>query len=53
MAAVPQDDRFVNRPRAEGRPLSALFSDLRRETSTLAHQDAELAKAELDEKVSK
>ncbi|HKY23454.1 MAG TPA: phage holin family protein [Vicinamibacterales bacterium] len=53
MAAVPQDDRFVNRPRSEGRPLSALFSDLWRESSTLAQQEAELAKAELHEKLSR
>ena len=53
MAAVPQDDRSINRPRVEGRSLSALFSDLWRESSTLVHQEAELAKAELDEKVSK
>ena len=53
MAAVPQDDRSVNRPRSEGRPLSALFGDLWRESSTLVHQEVELAKAELDEKMSK
>ena len=53
MAAVPQDDRSLNRPQSEGRSLSALFSDLWRESTTLAHQEAELAKAELDEKVSK
>ncbi len=34
------------------RGLVALFSDLWRETSTLVHEEAELAKAELSEKVS-
>src|SRR3954454_1129677 len=34
------------------RSLFALFSDLWRETSTLVHKEAELAKAELSEKVS-
>jgi hypothetical protein len=37
---------------AENRSLVALFSDLFRETSTLVHQEAQLAKAELSEKVS-
>ena len=37
---------------AENRSLIALFSDLFRETSTLVHQEAELAKAEISEKVS-
>jgi xanthine/uracil permease len=36
----------------ETRSLAALFSDLWRETSTLVHQEAELAKAEISEKVS-
>lgn len=36
----------------EGRSLAGLFSDLWRETSTLVHQEAELAKAEISEKVS-
>jgi hypothetical protein len=43
------------RPRrapGENRSLVALFSDLFRETSTLVHQEAQLAKAELSEKVS-
>jgi hypothetical protein len=35
-----------------GKPLMGLFSDLWRETSTLVHDEAELAKAELSEKVS-
>ena len=34
------------------KPLMSLFSDLWRETSTLVHDEAELAKAELSEKVS-
>ena len=36
----------------EGRSLMALFSDLLRETSTLVHDEAELAKVEISEKVS-
>ncbi len=36
----------------EGRSLIALFSDLWRETSALVHNEAELAKAEMSEKVS-
>lgn len=35
-----------------GKPLLGLFSDLWRETSTLVHDEAELAKAELSEKVA-
>jgi hypothetical protein len=37
---------------ADNRSLIALFSDLFRETSTLVHQEAQLAKAEVSEKVS-
>jgi xanthine/uracil permease len=37
---------------AAEKPLMSLFSDLWRETSTLVHDEAELAKAELSEKVS-
>lgn len=37
---------------ADNRSLIALFSDLFRETSTLVHQEAQLAKAEMSEKVS-
>lgn len=48
--ATPQAG--VARGRPEGRSLIALFSDLWRETSTLVHEEAELAKAELSEKVS-
>ena len=36
----------------EQRPLMGLFSDLWRETSTLVHDEAELIKAEMSEKVS-
>jgi xanthine/uracil permease len=42
MASVPQQDRS----------LISLFGDLWRETQTLVHQEAQLAKAELSEKVS-
>ena len=42
MASVPQQDRS----------LVGLFSDLWRETQILVHQEAQLAKAELSEKVS-
>lgn len=34
------------------RPISSLFSDLWRETTTLVHEEAELAKADLADKVS-
>jgi len=43
---TPQDDY------AQGRSLVGLFSDLWRETQTLVHQEAQLAKAELSQKVS-
>jgi xanthine/uracil permease len=43
---TPQDDY------ARGRSLIGLFSDLWRETQTLVHQEAQLAKAELSQKVS-
>lgn len=36
----------------EGRSLVGLFSDLWRETSTLVHNEAELARAEISEKLS-
>jgi putative superfamily III holin-X len=42
--------RFTTPP--ENRSLISLVADLFRETSTLVHQEAELAKAELSEKVS-
>ena len=44
--------RAETRREADGKPLLGLFSDLWRETSTLVHDEAELAKAELSEKVS-
>jgi hypothetical protein len=51
MASIPQQD-FPERAHPEGRSLLSLFSDLWRETTTLVHEEAELAKAELSEKVS-
>src|SRR5918997_1947727 len=48
----PQPGEREKRPLGENRSLIALFSDLFRETSTLVHQEAELAKAEISEKVS-
>jgi hypothetical protein len=42
--------RFTTPP--ENRSLISLVADLFRETSTLVHQEAELAKAEISEKVS-
>jgi hypothetical protein len=51
MASIPQQD-FPERGYPEGRSLRSLFSDLWRETTTLVHEEAELAKAELSEKVS-
>lgn len=42
MASIPSQERS----------LLSLFSDLWRETTTLVHEEAELAKAELSEKVS-
>lgn len=56
MASIPQQDfperDFARSDQAEGRSLLSLFSDLWRETTTLVHEEAELAKAELSEKVS-
>jgi len=48
------DTASIRGPRSpqEGRSLFALFSDLWRETSTLVHDEVELAKAEVSEKVS-
>lgn len=40
------------RPGDDGRSLAGLFSDLWRETTTLVHDEAELAKADVSEKVS-
>jgi hypothetical protein len=47
MAAYPNTES-----RPQGRSLIGLFSDLFRETSTLVHEEAQLAKAEISEKVS-
>lgn len=46
MAAIPDHSP------AQNRSLVGLFSDLFRETSTLVHEEAQLAKAEISEKVS-
>jgi hypothetical protein len=51
MASIPQQD-IPEQDYARGRSLIGLFSDLWRETQTLVHQEAELAKAEISEKVS-
>jgi xanthine/uracil permease len=51
MASIPQQD-IPGRDYAQGRSLMGLFADLWRETQTLVHQEAQLAKAELSEKVS-
>lgn len=48
----PGDFDRPRRATAENRSIISLFSDLFRETSTLVHQEAELAKAEISEKVS-
>jgi len=45
MAAYPNTQ-------SQSRSLIGLFSDLFRETSTLVHEEAQLAKAEISEKVS-
>lgn len=53
MASTSTDiENRMRNPEADGKPLMSLFSDLWRETSTLVHDEAELAKAELSEKVS-
>ena len=46
------DMQATNTRAGDGKPLMGLFSDLWRETSALVHDEAELAKAELSEKVS-
>jgi hypothetical protein len=46
------DTRIDPNAPPQNRSLISLFSDLWRETSTLVHNEAELAKAELSEKVS-
>ena len=45
------DTTAHHRP-ADGRSLAGLFSDLWRDTSTLVHEEAELAKAEIYDKAS-
>lgn len=50
MQTTTETRRETHQP--DGKPLMGLFSDLWRETSTLVHDEAELAKAELSEKVS-
>ena len=53
MASTSTDiDSPMKNPEGDARPLMSLFSDLWRETSILVHDEAELAKAELAEKVS-
>jgi len=52
MASVQQQHPSMDRRLSEDRPLSALFSDLWRETTTLVHEEVELAKAELGETMS-
>jgi hypothetical protein len=47
-----EEPQRARRVPGENRSLVALFSELFRETSTLVHQEAQLAKAELSEKVS-
>jgi uncharacterized integral membrane protein len=44
--------RATTRPTHEGRTLGALFGDLWRQTTTLVHEEAELAKADMSEKVN-
>lgn len=51
MASIPQHD-IPEHEYARGRSLMGLFADLWRETQTLVHQETQLAKAELSEKVS-
>ncbi len=49
----PTTERYATQPDAhDGRSLGGLFSDLWRETTTLVHEEAELAKADMNEKVS-
>ena len=51
MASIPQQD-IPERDYARGRSLMGLFADLWRETQTLVHQETQLARAEISEKVS-
>jgi uncharacterized membrane protein YgdD (TMEM256/DUF423 family) len=52
MASVQQQQHSMDRRPSGDRSLSVLFSDLWRETTTLVHEEVELAKAELGEKLS-
>jgi hypothetical protein len=55
MASIPEQhfpEREYRPAHQEGRPLLGLFGDLWRETTTLVREEAELAKAELSEKMS-
>ena len=52
MAATSPHDYTRPPQPAQDRSLIGLFSDLWRETSTLVHDEAELIKAEMSEKVS-
>ena len=52
MASEEQHQHSTDRRPSGDRPLSALFSDLWRETTTLVHEEVELAKAELGGKLS-
>lgn len=51
---TPTSTRTADTPRgsANGRPLAGLLSDLWRETTTLVHDEVELAKADITEKVA-
>ena len=51
MASIPHQNT-PPQDYAQGRSLVGLFSDLWRETQTLVHQEAQLAKAEISQKVS-
>jgi xanthine/uracil permease len=51
MASIPEQN-IPEQDYGRSRSLIGLFSDLWRETQTLVHQEAELAKAEISEKVS-
>jgi uncharacterized membrane protein YgdD (TMEM256/DUF423 family) len=51
MASIPHQNP-PQQEYAQGRSLVGLFSDLWRETQTLVHQEAQLAKAEISQKVS-
>jgi hypothetical protein len=52
MSATHPYTAEIPRPGYDGRSLAGLFSDLWRETTTLVHDEAELAKADMSEKVS-